>query len=610
MIIIPLGQTKEFFSLDKYKVGVGRDFKRIVFYLCTEKDFSNYEKILKEDDSASEVEETDKQIAAYEIFAKEIEIQWNCDDLSTSYMHAFPTGNTSSTSTKTSSSSCTTTTNDNFNMSTINNTFNTSVTNRDFNTSTTNRDINTSTTNRDLNTSTTNRDLNTSTTNSDLTTSLGNSDYNPNTANNDIDTYTDDIDVDTFPFTNNSNALPKIIIDYKDVVRELASKVNRSQQFFIVVRRGAPFSRILSLWHRQSLKSQPTNVVCVHYSGEDGVDSGAIALEFFEYCMEEMSKVMFPDGSPVNSSYHVQNANFRSCGQIVAASLAQGGRPPCFLEPCCYKATFEEVDMMCISDENLTTVEKELLKEVKSDCTKYTELILENNYTGVIDEKHIDEILGSLKVSFVTRRSLYMKEFMIGLSSYGLDEIIKSHPEECQPLFVHGGLENILPDADYLFSIITPVYSSSGCSRRTVEEKMMDYLQDTIIAFEDEHLSGSKAAIAWNDKKGDADSDEEVSESLKETKGEVFEAPCLSVPKLMGWLTGLQHKPISGERPSVKVHFDHECMEANPNHTVCFPLVSACGRRVTLPVAHMKNEKDFKELFILAFCKGQSFGRP
>ena len=83
-------------------------------------------------------------------------------------------------------------------------------------------------------------------------------------------------------------------------------------------------------------------MVRVHYSGEDWVELGAIALEFFEYCMEKMSKVMFPDGSPVNSSYHVQNANFRSCGQIVGVSLAQGRRPPCFLKPCCDEATFKK----------------------------------------------------------------------------------------------------------------------------------------------------------------------------------------------------------------------------------------------------------------------------
>ena len=93
---------------------------------------------------------------------------------------------------------------------------------------------------------------------------------------------------------------------------------------------------------------------------------------------------------------------------------------------------------------------------------------------------------------------------------------------------------NILPDADYLFSIISPVYSSFGCSRRSVEERMIDYLQGTIIAFEEENLAGLKAAVAWNDKRGSDDSDEEDGDSLKQIKVKVFEIPCLSVPELMG----------------------------------------------------------------------------
>ena len=68
IIIIPVDQTKECFNLGKYKVGFGRDFKRFVFCLCTEKDFSSYENILK-DNSESEVEAIDEQVAADEIFA-------------------------------------------------------------------------------------------------------------------------------------------------------------------------------------------------------------------------------------------------------------------------------------------------------------------------------------------------------------------------------------------------------------------------------------------------------------------------------------------------------------------------------------------------------------
>ena len=100
------------------------------------------------------------------------------------------------------------------------------------------------------------------------------------------------------------------INDYKDVVNLLRSEVKHEDQFFLTTRRNAPFSRVLSLWKGQALKMYPLHDLKVHYSGEDGIDSGAIALEFLEECMKEMGKVMFPDGSPVDSSSHVQNGDF------------------------------------------------------------------------------------------------------------------------------------------------------------------------------------------------------------------------------------------------------------------------------------------------------------
>ena len=39
---------------------------------------------------------------------------------------------------------------------------------------------------------------------------------------------------------------------------------------------------------------------------------------------------MLPDGKPVDLMHYVQNGNFRACGEIVAASLAQGGPAPSF----------------------------------------------------------------------------------------------------------------------------------------------------------------------------------------------------------------------------------------------------------------------------------------
>ena len=38
-----------------------------------------------------------------------------------------------------------------------------------------------------------------------------------------------------------------------------------------------------------------------------------------------MRSAMFPNGAPVDSAYDIQNGNFRSCGEIAATSIVQGG---------------------------------------------------------------------------------------------------------------------------------------------------------------------------------------------------------------------------------------------------------------------------------------------
>ena len=58
-----------------------------------------------------------------------------------------------------------------------------------------------------------------------------------------------------------------LINNYKDVVDSLASQVKHDKHLFITTRRKGPFSRIISLWQRQTSKSHTTNRLSVHYSG-------------------------------------------------------------------------------------------------------------------------------------------------------------------------------------------------------------------------------------------------------------------------------------------------------------------------------------------------------
>jgi len=86
-----------------------------------------------------------------------------------------------------------------------------------------------------------------------------------------------------------------------------------------------------------------------------------MSQEFLWKGIADMGREIFPDESPTDSTYHVQNGNYRTCGEIVADSLAQGGPPPCFLEQCVHESLFKSVNMVNIKEADLTTKEQNLL---------------------------------------------------------------------------------------------------------------------------------------------------------------------------------------------------------------------------------------------------------
>ena len=129
------------------------------------------------------------------------------------------------------------------------------------------------------------------------------------------------------------NERNKQFTDTPSLISQIAEAVDKSEQSFIVVRRGAPLARTLTIWKREMNKnpSMLNQVLRVHYSGEQGIDSGAMAKEFYTKTVSDIGHTMFPTGSPVDSTSNIQNGSFVSCGEIVASSLAQGGPAPNFL---------------------------------------------------------------------------------------------------------------------------------------------------------------------------------------------------------------------------------------------------------------------------------------
>ena len=80
------------------------------------------------------------------------------------------------------------------------------------------------------------------------------------------------------------------------------------------------------------MRTRPDKVLRVHFTGEDGLDSGAMAKEFLAKAIVGMRSIMLPSGSPVDSTYNVRKGYFQSRGETAAVSLTQGGPSPCVLQ--------------------------------------------------------------------------------------------------------------------------------------------------------------------------------------------------------------------------------------------------------------------------------------
>ena len=260
------------------------------------------------------------------------------------------------------------------------------------------------------------------------------------------------------------------------------------------------------------------------------------------------------------------------------------------------------VDLQNLSmKEHLTCKEVEKMTDIENNPTEHREYIIENDYTGFISPSNINDIIARVLVSIVIKRLTYLKEFYTGLELLGLGLILKSNSELLEPIFV-GQVEEV--DANFLVASIKGKFPELGTNRRNIEEMIIDYLEDTIISLEDEEVAEETEQLAYlqtNDRDcsfGDGESYSNVIDWLK---------PEMSAAGVFQWLTGQRHKPANGEKITVTVEFDHDCLERNPQHSICFPTVGSCRRVITIPVAHMNSTENFKKVFFTAYCKGQVF---
>ena len=82
----------------------------------------------------------------------------------------------------------------------------------------------------------------------------------------------------------------------------------------------------------------------------------------------------------------------------------------------------------------------------------------------------------------------------------------------------------------------------------------------------------------------------------------------MSAAGVFQWLTGQRHKPVNGEKITMTVEFDHDCLERNPQHSM-FPKCRRVWKSPTIPAANMNSTENFKKVFLTAYSKGQVFSR-
>ena len=121
---------------------------------------------------------------------------------------------------------------------------------------------------------------------------------------------------------------------------------------------------------------------------------------------------------------------------------------------------------------------------------------------------------------------------------------------------------------------------------------------------EDEFICGYAEATAWKDR-NPTEQVSDIGEELGENSQ--FQMANLTPAGILGWLTGQRHISLNGDTMKISIQFGHDCLVRNTHHTICFPTIGACGRVVTLPVAHMRESEQFQDIFLLVFCNGGTF---
>ncbi|XP_073319588.1 G2/M phase-specific E3 ubiquitin-protein ligase-like [Pagrus major] len=378
----------------------------------------------------------------------------------------------------------------------------------------------------------------------------------------------------------------------EEILDWVALQVVESDTFSICVSRTDLFSRGMQQWQRQK-KTSPKCRLKVRFFGEAGIDTGALSREFLTEMLAEIENRLFVGGSdkkgknPVYCLNSLDSNYFRSAGEVMAASLAQGGPCPKFMREWCFRYLCSgDSDSILVSPSDVTDLElSQLIERInsasKDNINDLIDDIVTCGYTGPVSMEKRDSMIRTVILHSTMRVLPMLDQLRKGLQVYDLPKVMKSHEDLCQTLFIPG--EDDEADAAFVLESSCPVYSETGSAKHQKEVNIMNFLQDYLQEIEDSgHEGPSNKSIC--------------------PEG-------LTVGRIMQWVTGQRHKPVLPSEKKdfgINIKFKHDC---DTKHTLCFPTVSACSRTVTFPSAHLGTYSEFKNIMTQAICHGQTFDK-
>uniref|UniRef100_A0AAV2JTL2 HECT domain-containing protein n=1 Tax=Knipowitschia caucasica TaxID=637954 RepID=A0AAV2JTL2_KNICA len=236
----------------------------------------------------------------------------------------------------------------------------------------------------------------------------------------------------------------------EDVLRWLVTQLDRSKEFHLCISRENLLERGIMQWQRQK-KASPLNPLKVSFLGEAGVDTGALRLEFLTEMVAGLEERLFVGENkkgkiPKYSMSDLHNGLFRVAGQVFAASLAQGGPAPKFLQEWC----FSFLATGCIT----------------------------------VDKK--EEIIRAILMHATMQRTPMLNDLREGLNLYNFMSVLQQKTEHCRGLFVFDNDDKV--DAHYIISNLDPQMSEEGTLKHSKEIHILNCLQDFLNEIEDEPL--------------------------------------------------------------------------------------------------------------------------